>query len=192
MLYIKEFSKLCSSVGCDDDYFYSSINLYETYTDLYLNKNRVHHCGPGCSMRARVRTPVGTGFRGFSSPVRQMSGSFRSPRSPNIIWPSSSSLILHYGRQLPEMLTCPKILNIHTYNKNSHIHPLQKSTVLRTLLHRAIMVSDSNSLPDEISVLCTTFKQNNYNNREINKALRTINQMSNLRKIIRAGHSFLM
>ena len=60
-------------------------------------------------------------------------------------------------------------------NKNSHHHPLQKSTVLRTLLHRAIMVSDSDSLPDEISHLCTTFKQNNYSNRDINKALRKIN-----------------
>ena len=45
------------------------------------------------TQRARVRSPVGTGFLGevFSSPVRQMSGNFRPPRSPNIIWPSSSS-----------------------------------------------------------------------------------------------------
>ena len=49
-------------------------------------------------------------FRGFSSPVRQMSGSFRLPRSPNIIWRSSS--IIHYGRQWPEMLTRPKASNI--------------------------------------------------------------------------------
>ena len=47
------------------------------------------------TQRARVRPPVGTGFlgevfRGFSSPVRQMSGNFRPPRSPNIIWSSSS------------------------------------------------------------------------------------------------------
>ena len=48
------------------------------------------------TQRARVRSPVGTGFlgevfSGFSSPVRQMSGNFRPPRSPNIIWPSQSS-----------------------------------------------------------------------------------------------------
>ena len=47
------------------------------------------------TQRARVRSPVGTGFLGevfrdFSSPVRQMSGNFRPPRPPNIIWPSSS------------------------------------------------------------------------------------------------------
>ena len=30
-------------------------------------------------------------FRGFSSLVIQMSGNFKLPRSPNIIWPSSSS-----------------------------------------------------------------------------------------------------
>ena len=45
------------------------------------------------TQRDRVRSPVGTGFlgevfRGFSSPVRQMIGNFRPPRSPNIIWPS--------------------------------------------------------------------------------------------------------
>ena len=47
-------------------------------------------------------------FRGFSSSVRQMSGSFRPPRSPNIIWPSLSSIFIHYGRQWPEMLMRPK------------------------------------------------------------------------------------
>ena len=48
------------------------------------------------TQRARVRSPVGTGFlgavfRGFSSPVRQLPGNFRPPRSPNIIRPSSAS-----------------------------------------------------------------------------------------------------
>ena len=65
------------------------------------------------TQRARVRSPVGTSFldevfSGFYSPVRQMSGSSRPPRSPNIIWPSLSSIINHYGRQWPEMLTRPK------------------------------------------------------------------------------------
>ena len=77
-------------------------------------------CAP-IMQRARVWSPVGTSylgevFRGFSSPVRQMSGSFRPQRSPNIIWPSlSSSLIFHYGRQWPEMLTCPKTSTIRTF-----------------------------------------------------------------------------
>ena len=43
-----------------------------------------------------------------------MSGSFR-PRSPNIIWPSLSSILIHYGRQWPELLTRPKTSNMHTY-----------------------------------------------------------------------------
>ena len=63
--------------------------------------------------------PVGTSFlgevfQGFSSPVRQMLGSFRPPKSPNIIWPSLSSILIHYGRQWPEMLMRPKSSNIHT------------------------------------------------------------------------------
>ena len=54
---------------------------------------------------ARVPSQVDTSFlsevfSGVSSPVRQMSGSFRPPTSPNIIWPSLSSIIIiHYGRQ---------------------------------------------------------------------------------------------
>ena len=54
-------------------------------------------CAP-VTQEARVRSPVGTSFLGevFSSPVRQMSGGFRPP---NIISPSLSSLIIHYGCQ---------------------------------------------------------------------------------------------
>ena len=49
-------------------------------------------CAP-VTQRARARSLSGQVsrmrfFRGFSSPVRQMSGSFRPTRSPNIIWPS--------------------------------------------------------------------------------------------------------
>ena len=78
--------------------------------------------------RARVRSPVGTSFlsevfRGFSSPVRQMSESFRSPRSPNIIWPSLSSILIHYGCQWPEMLTRPKASNKQFTGRHwYHIH----------------------------------------------------------------------
>ena len=89
------------------------------------------------SQRARVRSPVGTSFlvrffRGFYSPVRQMSGSFRPPRSPNIIWPSlSSSIIIHYGPQWPEMLTRPKTSNIHTYTTYTQYCWLLSTTHLR-------------------------------------------------------------
>ena len=96
-------------------------------TETQIPVGQVHRCGPGGSIRAcHAAGPgsilgrdkfLGWGFfRGFSSPVRQMSGSFRPPRTPNIIWPSlSSSIIIHYGRQWPEMLTRPNTLNIHTY-----------------------------------------------------------------------------
>ena len=80
--------------------------------------DQVVACAP-VTQRARVRSPVGTTFLGevfrdFSSPVRQMSGRFRSPRSPNIIW-LSSSILIHYGRQWPEMLTRPKASNIQIF-----------------------------------------------------------------------------
>ena len=91
------------------------------------------------TQRARVRSSVGTSFLGevfsvfFFSPVRQMSGSFRPPRFPNIVWPSLSSLlIIHYGRQWFEMLTRPKNLKyIYTCSRTMreptlHEQPWQK------------------------------------------------------------------
>ena len=51
---------------------------------------RLSRSGPGFDPRSGQVSWVRF-FRGFSSPVRQMSGNFRPPRSPNIIWPSSSS-----------------------------------------------------------------------------------------------------
>ncbi|PSN38650.1 hypothetical protein C0J52_21240, partial [Blattella germanica] len=57
-------------------------------------------------------------------------------------------------------------------NKGSFHHPSQKHTVLSTLIHRAIKISDMDSLPDESNHLCTTFKQNDYTNRDINRALK--------------------
>ena len=76
---------------------------------------RLSRSGPGFDPRSWQISWVRF-FWGFFSPVRQMSGSFRPPRSPNIIWPSlSSSIIIHYGHQWPEMLMCPNASNIHTY-----------------------------------------------------------------------------
>ena len=98
----------CPSVGRDDTYEY---------------RLRVHRCGASGSMRACHAAGPGSGqvswvrfFRGFSSPVRQMSGSFRPPRSPNIIWPSLSILLIHYGRQWHEMLTRLKTSSIQMYH----------------------------------------------------------------------------
>ena len=45
-----------------------------------------------------LSTAVDDFFEVFPSPVRQMSGSVRHPRSPNIIWPSLSSIIIHLVR----------------------------------------------------------------------------------------------
>ena len=106
----------------------------------------VHRCGPtvACGL-----SRSGPGFdprlgqvswmrflRGFSSPVKQMSGSFRPPRSPNIIWPSLSSLFIHYGRQCHEMLTRPKTLNTLQY------YPIRNFIIIfifTTLWYDAIM-----------------------------------------------------
>ena len=90
------------------------------------------------TQRARVRSPAGTSFlgevfSGFFSPVRQMSGSFRPPRSSNIIWPSLSCILIHYGRQWPEMLTRPKNLKCTYISGEFHEirrAQLDKSTVL--------------------------------------------------------------
>ena len=86
----------------------------------------VHHCGasgsmlhlscsgPGFNPRSGQVSWV-TFFRRFSSSVRQVSGSFRPPWSPNIIWLSLSSTLIHYGCQWPEMLMRPNTWNIHIH-----------------------------------------------------------------------------
>ena len=70
--------------------------------------------GPG-SIPGRDKFPGWGLFRGFSSPVRQMSGSFKPP---NIIWPSSSSFImgandLRCSRALKPQIYIHKIHTIH-------------------------------------------------------------------------------
>ena len=88
-------------------------------------------CGLGGSMRALSRSGPGFDPRsGQVSWVRFFSGLFltcktnfrklQAPRFPNIIWPSLSSLMIHYWRQCPEMLTLPKTSNIHTYSEQKN------------------------------------------------------------------------
>ena len=63
---------------------------------IYSNNNHkiVHRCGAGGGVRACHADGHGFDHRlglvswGFSSPLRQISGSFRPSGSPNIIWPS--------------------------------------------------------------------------------------------------------
>ena len=77
-------------------------NLNGTCPPLWarLQHARLSRSGPGFDPRSGQVSWVRF-FQCFSSPVRQMSESFRPPWSPNIIWPSLSSslIIIHYGRQ---------------------------------------------------------------------------------------------
>jgi hypothetical protein len=57
-------------------------------------------------------------------------------------------------------------------NGKSHHHPSQKMSVLSTLIHRAISISDKDNLHKEICHLKKTFIQNGYNHRHIDKALK--------------------
>ena len=116
--------------------------FYCAYT--YCISIIVHRCEPGGSTRVcHAAGPgsipgrdkfLGEVFRGFSSPVRQMSGSFKPPRSPNIIWLSlSSPIIIHYRCQWPEMLTCPENFK-YTYIWNRSI-----VTVFRTCMYYKLL-----------------------------------------------------
>ena len=86
-----------------------------------------HAAGPG-SIPGRDKFPGWSFFRGFSSPVRQMSGSFRPPRSPNIIWPSLSSLIIHYWRH--NDLRCWRALKTSYIHTNSGGEYVENSSTL--------------------------------------------------------------
>ena len=101
-----------------------------------MGQARLSRSGPGFYPRSGQVSWVRF-FRGFSSPVRPMSGNFRPPRSSNIIWPSLSSIIIHYGCQWPEMLTGPKTSNIaySTYTDPLYHSPKFAGEVL---LHTAL------------------------------------------------------
>ena len=83
--------------------FFSLLFTILFYYAFYQDINDcVHRCGASGSMHtchaAGPGSISGSGqvswvrfSRVFSSPVRQMSGNFRPPRSPNIIWTSSLS-----------------------------------------------------------------------------------------------------
>ena len=63
-----------------------TIYLKEAVSDV------VYRCGAGGSMRACHAVGLGS-FSGFFSPVRQISGSFRPTRSPNIVTPVLISMV---------------------------------------------------------------------------------------------------
>ena len=91
-----------------------------------------------------------TGFS-LTSPGKlpMMSGSFRPPRSPNIIWPSLSSIIMHYGRQWPEMLARPKTSNIQRCSTKGLC--AREATLLHTTLR-------SNAWPSKNDLSLWTWK----------------------------------
>ncbi|XP_071441632.1 uncharacterized protein [Hetaerina americana] len=57
-------------------------------------------------------------------------------------------------------------------NAKSHHHPAQRSAVLSSLLHRAKVISDQQSLPAELGHLKKTFRENGFSPREISMALK--------------------
>ena len=95
----------CFKIGlfCGDlillQIYLRNLNPVVEVISLILNYDSVHRCGIGGNMRACHAAGPGSipdrdkfswvrFFRGFSSPIRQMSGNFRPTRSSNIIWPS--------------------------------------------------------------------------------------------------------
>jgi hypothetical protein len=63
---------------------------------------------------------------------------------------------------------------IHTnlyLNSKSHHHPSNKQAVLSTLIHRARALCDEDSLQAELLFLKDVFKENGYNDQQINRAL---------------------
>ena len=79
-------------------------------------------------------------FRGFYSPVRQMLGSFRPPRSLNIIWPSLSSIISHYGRANDLRCWCALKPQIYYYPQAPDVR-LVPFTIPQTLSPAPALIS---------------------------------------------------
>ena len=93
----------------------------------------VHRCGTDGSMRAchaagpgsipgRDKFPGWGFFLGFSSPVRWMSRSFRPTRSPSIIWPSLSSIIISLRAPMTWDVDAPRTLKYTSLCERVYIH----------------------------------------------------------------------
>ncbi|XP_011858605.1 PREDICTED: uncharacterized protein LOC105556144 [Vollenhovia emeryi] len=59
---------------------------------------------------------------------------------------------------------------------NSHHHPAQKNSVISSLVHRALSISEPAALNGELNHLHRTLTRNGYSSRNIN---RTINKLTN-------------
>jgi hypothetical protein len=57
-------------------------------------------------------------------------------------------------------------------NGRSHHHPSQRMAVMTSLIHRAVSISDEDSLAPELKHLKKTFLRNGYDERQISKALK--------------------
>ena len=112
---------ICEEIKCRINMETECCYSLEKSSPLWARRQhaRLSRSGPGFDPRSGQVSWVRF-FSGFflTCKIHNMSGSFRPTRSPNIIWPSlSSSNIIHYGRQCPEMFTRPKTLNIHTLSR---------------------------------------------------------------------------
>jgi len=59
----------------------------------------------------------------------------------------------------------------------SHHHPAHKLSILSSLVHRAHALCDHESLSQELDFLIITFKQNGYNDRQIERAMKPSRQI---------------
>jgi hypothetical protein len=59
----------------------------------------------------------------------------------------------------------------------SHHHPANKHSVLSSLIHRTRALCDQDSLPQELDLLTTVFKNNGYNDHQI-RAMKPARQTS--------------
>lgn len=55
---------------------------------------------------------------------------------------------------------------------DSHHHPAQINSVLRSLIHRSIQLTDHHNRPQELKTLKSALFQNGYNNSEIDRSIR--------------------
>ena len=65
----------------------------------------------------------------------------------------------------------PTHTNLYLH-QHSHHHPSNKHSVLYSLIHRARAICDQDSIAHELDFLTTVFKNNAYNNRQIQQVMK--------------------
>ncbi|KAJ4446931.1 hypothetical protein ANN_13633 [Periplaneta americana] len=169
----------------DDDTFLTRVCFSDEATFHVSGKVNRHNCR---IWGRKIQQPCNE-HDGTRTEYRSLRISQMGKLSLRFLYLSKLWMLLRCSDKVMEHRKADGTLGHGVYRKPTHTdlylnalslhHPSQKKSVLTSLLHRAIVISDINNLPAEMDHLRRTLQQNNYSRRDINKALKQVTTRCN-------------